>query len=140
MKRPERIVERWHFGLLLIWIVLSAVAGALIAAESTSTLIRVGIGAAVYGVSLAVPLLLFRRMKALDERQQVVVWRLLGAGGLWAGAFIPAMGTYFIITTEQAVVSLMVLSCLATPLLISFAAGVVWQVERQERRAALDEQ
>jgi len=132
MKRTERIVQTWNFAVLLVWIGISAVAGALIASGNNDLPVQIAAGFVVYSLSLGIALWLPRRMRQLDERQQLIVWQVIGAGGLWAGALIPAMGTYFILMSDGALAGLMVLTCMATPMLVSFAAGMVWQIERRE--------
>jgi len=122
-KRVFRAVD--FVGLAAYW-AASVAAAWVIGSDGLAIWLRAGAALGLWAAALAIPLwIALDSRRRLDEMQQLILWRMLAIGGLFALGYMIFMSAYFTLTSENsggAAVSLLALVAMAPPLAMLFAA------------------
>ena len=125
---PQRVFTLTHLVLTALWgLVCFAAALAMLSALPLAS--KIVIAAAVWLSVLALPVIIRGRMNRLDELQQLIFWRNLGAGGMWIVAFLPVMAAYTLLTGGNELRGLIALVFIAPALMMGFAIGITMMTE-----------
>lgn len=118
----QRVFSALDFVVIALWWAASAAAALVIADAQADLVLRIGAAVALWAVSLGLPLLILRKLRGVDEMQQMIAWRALAGAGVFIISYLVAMASYTLIIGNEATRGLMVLAAMAAPMAMMFAA------------------